>query len=308
MISARAFPPRRWCSPSRCCPQHGPSRLSLGQAVSIYTSVRCAASRCRSVQLTHGAGSLGSQVPEMLERRLPQVSGGSTRDRTRPRLARRRCRSARTGRSQPVAQPLVQRPRRRQGRRSPARRAAAGVDRGREPDHRRVRRSVPDDHRSQGAGRLRLPRPTSGHRPVRPDPPPGDLAVDRQLRPRWHRDQPHHGQPRRGDPAGGHEPGTFRLAEPVVRRPRERHHPHARHRVERERDLRRLQRARQGPRQLHPQPVQRVREPPRPLRGHRSGARARVRDRSCGVGARSAPGSVHVGDRVGRHDRAPATA
>ena len=66
----------------------------------------------------------------------------------------------------------------------------------RQPDHRRVRRPLPDDHRPQGARRLRLPGAAGRHRPVRPDPPPGDLAVDRQLRPRRHRHQPDHGQPR----------------------------------------------------------------------------------------------------------------
>ena len=105
---------------------------------------------------------------------------------------------------------LAGRPRRR----ARPRRAAAGADRRREPDHRRVRRPLPDDHGAQGARRLRLPRPADRHRSVRPDPPPGDLAVDRQLRQRRHRHQPDHGQPRRGDPARGHEPGALRLAQP----------------------------------------------------------------------------------------------
>ena len=63
-------------------------------------------------------------------------------------------------------------------------------DRRREPDHRRVRRPLPDDHGAQGARRLLLPRATCRHRPVRPDGAPCGVAVDRQLRPRRHRDQP----------------------------------------------------------------------------------------------------------------------
>ena len=123
------------------------------------------------------------------------------------------------------------------------RRAAVVADRGREPDHRRVRRPLPDDHGPQGARRLRLPGAADRHRPVRPDPPPGDLAVDRQLRPRRHRHQPDHGQPRRGHPPRGHEPGALRLARPLVREPGRRRHPHAGHGVQRQGDLRRLQRA-----------------------------------------------------------------
>ena len=146
-------------------------------------------------------------------------------------------------RPQPVAGPLVQRPRRRPRRRARARRAADVADRRREPDHRRLRRPLPDDHRPQGARRLRLPGAADRHRTVRPDPPPGDLAVDRQLRPWRHRHQPDHGQPRRRHPAGGHEPGALRLARPVVREPGRGRHPHARHRVQRQGDLRRLQRA-----------------------------------------------------------------
>ena len=102
--------------------------------------------------------------------------------------------------------------------------------------------------RPQGARRLRLPGAARRHRPVRPDPAPGDLAVDGQLRPRRHRHQPDHGQPRRGDPARGDEPGALRLARPVVREPGRRRHPHARHGEQRQGDLRRLQRAGAGSR------------------------------------------------------------
>jgi hypothetical protein len=85
--------------------------------------------------------------------------------------------------------------------------------------------------------------------------------------------------------------------------PESRRHPHLRHRVERQGDLRRLQRAGEGPGQLHPQPVLRVREPPRPLHGHRARPRPRVRDRPGRIRTRPAAGGVHIGHRVGRHDR-----
>ena len=84
---------------------------------------------------------------------------------------------------------------------------------------------------------------------------------------------------RRGDPPRGHEPGALRLARPVVRGPGGRRHPHAGHRVQRQGDLRRLQRAGARPDERRAQPVLRVRQPPRPLRGHRAGARARLRHR-----------------------------
>ena len=57
--------------------------------------------------------------------------------------------------------------------------------------------------------------------------------------------------------------------------------------------------------QLRAQPVLRVRQPPRPLRGHRPGPRPCVRAPS--VTRESADGlrlcRVHVGDRIGRHHR-----
>ena len=170
----------------------------------------------------------------------------------------------------------------------------------REPDHRRVRRPLPDDHGPQGARRLRLPGAADRHRPVRPDPPPGDLAVDRQLRPRRHRDQPDHGVAGRGDPARGDEPGALRLARPVVRGPGRRRHPHARHRVQRQGDLRRLQRAGARSDELRAQPVLRVRQPPRPLRGHRPGPRARLRHRRRRLRDCGSPRSCRPPARPGR--------
>ena len=187
-----------------------------------------------------------------------------------------------------------------------ARRPAVRAHRRRQPDRRRLRRPLPDDHRPQGARRLRLPRPADRHRPVRPDPPASDLAVDRQLRPRRDRHQPDHGQPRRRHPPGGDEPGALRLAGAVVREPCRGRHPHVRHGVERQGDLRRLQRAGEGPCQRRAQPVLRVRQPPRPLRGHRAGARPRLRHRGQRA-SRAAPRRLRVGHRIGRARSPPAT-
>ncbi len=196
----------------------------------------------------------------------------------RPPRTRRRRRSAGPRRPQPVAGALVQRPRRQPGGRARPRRAAQQPHRCGEPDHRGVRRPLPDDHRAQGARRLRLSGAPGGHRPVRSHHAAGDLAVDGQLRPRRHRHQPDHGQPRRGDPAGGHEPGALRLARRVVRQPHRRRDPHARHRVERQGDLRRLQRVAARSHQLRAQPVLRVRQPPGPSPRHRHRVRPRVRN------------------------------
>ena len=56
------------------------------------------------------------------------------------------------------------------------------------------------------------------------------------------------------------------------------------------------------PDQRRAQPVLRVRQPPRPLRGHRSGARPRVRHRRRRA-SRPAPRRLRVGDRIGGDDR-----
>ena len=247
----------------------------------------------RSPTASSGSASSGITLPTFSE-----LADPTTIDPAR----RRRRRSPGRRRPQPVARPLVQRPRRRARRRARSRRAAVVADRRREPDHRRLRRPLPDDHGPQGARRLRLPGAAGRHRPVRPDPPPGDLAVDRQLRPGRHRHQPDHGQPRRGHPSRGDEPGALRLARPVVRGPGRGRHPHPRHGVQRQGDLRRLQRAGAGPGELRAQPVLRVRQPPRPLRGHRPGARSTCSTPSArAVG--HAPRRVRLGHRLGRHDR-----
>ena len=195
----------------------------------------------------------------------------------------------------------------RSGRRARPRRPAPLAHRGRQPDHRGLRRPLPDDHGAQGARRVRVPRAAGRDGPVRPDAPPRHLAVDRQLRPRRHRDQPDHGEPRRGDPPGGDEQGALRLARALVREPARRRHPHRRHRVQRQGDLRRLQRAGGRSGQLRAQPVLRVRQPPRPLRGHRARPRPRVRHRRRGAAPASAsPRSPVPPVRRGRSP--PATA
>ena len=230
----------------------------------------------------------------------------------RPRVDGRRRRSAGPGRPQPVAGPLVQRPRWRPGRGARTRGAPVEPHRRREPDHRRVRRPFPDDHRPQGARRVRMPRAARGDRAVRPDPAPGDLAVDGELRPRGHRHQPHHGEPGRGDPARGHEPGAVRLARPVVREPGRR------------RDQDATARSRTSRRSTTPATSWRkdpdnfvlnqfsefgnhLGHSDRHRPGVGAGVRARARHGEGRRRARSGAGRVHLGDGIGRHDRAPAT-
>ena len=74
------------------------------------------------------------------------------------------------------------------------------------------------------------------------------------------------------------------------------------HGVQRQGDLRRLQRAGARPDERRAQPVLRVRQPPRPLRGHRAGRWSTSSTRVAGESGH-APRGVRVGDRVGRHDR-----
>ena len=64
-------------------------------------------------------------------------------------------------------------------------------------------------------------------------------------------------------------------------------------------DLRRVRAARAGSRQRHPQPVQRVLEPPGPLRGHRPGARAGLRARDRGAAGHASPPSCRPPARPG---------
>ena len=81
-----------------------------------------------------------------------------------------------------------------------------------------------------------------------------------------------------------------------------RHRPDARHREQRQGDLRQVPRARRGSGQRHPQPVRRVREPHRPLPRDRRRARARVRvDARAGAGPAAA--GLRLRDGLRRHDR-----
>ena len=104
--------------------------------------------------------------------------------------------------------------------------------------------------------------------------PPGDLALDRQLLPRWRRDLPNHELPRRGDPARGHERGALHLARALGRRAG-RYRAHAGVGEQRQGDLRQVRRARARPAEHRLQPVLRVRELPRTLQLHGSRPRAR---------------------------------
>ncbi len=181
------------------------------------------------------------------------------------------------------------------------RRPAPGADRGRLPDRRRPRRPLPDDRLAQGHRRVRLPGPAARDRPVRPDQPAGRLAVDRQLLPGRRGHLADHGLPRRGRPAGRDEPRAVRVARALGDRSRG-HHPDARHREQRQGDLRPLRGARPRARHRDLQPVLGVREPPRPLRHHRAGDRDRRRV-DAGDRPGPAPAGVRVGDRLGRDDR-----
>jgi hypothetical protein len=124
------------------------------------------------------------------------------------------------GAGQPVSRPLAQRRRSHVAGEGPsARGPAVDLDRGRQPDHRRVRRSLPDDHGAQGAGGVRLPGAAPHDRAVRPDPPPRGVALDRQLLPRRRGDLAHPRLPRRGGPARGHERRALPLARALGGRP-----------------------------------------------------------------------------------------
>ena len=182
------------------------------------------------------AGMRGSRLPTFAQLADPDADPAA-----RSRAARRG-RPRRAAPAQPLPRPLVQR-RRATGvaPRCPEHVVLppelTGVD---AHDRRRARRPLPDDRRAQGARRLRLPRAAARHRrssiptrqravwPSTGNYCRGGVAISRIL-----------GLPRRRRPAGGHEPRALRLARAVGRRSR-RHHPHARHREQRQGDLRPL--------------------------------------------------------------------
>ena len=203
--------------------------------------------------------------------------------------------------AEPLSRPLVQR------RFAPRSRGRARRDRtavradGLAGAHRaRARRPLPDDPRPQGSRRLRLPRAARRHRPVRPDAPPRDLALDRQLLSRRRRHLANSRQPRRRGAAGEHEPGALRLARSLGRRPL-RHRPHARLGKQRQGDLRRLRRARTRSGQYRLQSVLRVRQLRRPPLVHRRRFGARL-PRACRRSAARPARRLRLGHRLGGHD------
>ncbi len=195
---------------------------------------------------------------------------------------------------EPVPHRLAQRPHHRRLRARQRARDPFGALRRARP-HRRSRRSVFSDRRAQGRRGVRVPRAQARVGSIRPHEAQGRLAFDRQL------------LPRRGlrlgaarlqvarDPPRGHEPGALRLA--AVHGGRD--HRHARQRVERQRDLRRLLGDKEdAARRRNLQPVRGVWELPLALWGHRTGRRGGVsRPRRAAV----APGRLGGRHRVGRH-------
>ncbi len=149
-------------------------------------------------------------------------------------------RSGCAGCRQSVAGALVQRFRPQDAaRNTDARGVAAGIDRRQSADRRYGRLQFPDDRRAQGARRLRLPGAAPDHRRLRSVAPARDLAVDRELLP-WRRcDLAHSWLPRRRRAPRRNEPRALRLAAKLGCRSG-RHHPHARHREQRQGNLRQV--------------------------------------------------------------------
>ncbi len=266
-------------------------RLGLERDIVDEVVRDLAADRCRS---------LGVRLPTFAQLADPDTIPADITER----LAGRRPRRPRP--AEPVPRPLVQRRlARRPDRRARAPGPAGVADRRRLAHRHRAGRPLPDDRLAQGDRGLRVPRAAPRHRPVRPDRPARGLAVHRQLLPGRRGDQPDHGLPRRRGPARGHEPRAVRMAGALGGGPGG-HHPHARHGVQRQGDLRRVRGP--GPRPGHRdlQPVQRVREPRRPLRDHRAGAGARLRARGGGAAGR-AGGGLRLGDGLRRARSARAT-
>ena len=114
---------------------------------------------------------------------------------------------------------------------------------------------------------FQLPRAATGHRPVRSDDAEGRVAQHRQLLPRRRVRLGAAGLPVDRDSAGRHEQGTLRVAV----QGRGRSHRHARHRKQRQGNLRQvLGTAPQRPRPDDLQSVRRVRQLPVALHCHRS--------------------------------------
>ena len=82
-----------------------------------------------------------------------------------------------------------------------------------------------------------------------------------------------------------------------------RHRPHARHREQRQGNLRRVRGAGARSGQRHPQPVLRVRQLPHSLQLHGPRVRSRLLARESDALANSSARSVRLGDRLGRNDR-----
>ena len=120
-------------------------------------------------------------------------------------------------------------------------------------------------HKVLAAYACLVPRLVTGQ--FRPVAPAGDLAVDRKLLPRRRRDLAHSRLPRRRRSSGRHEPRAVRLAGAMGRRSVG-HHPHARHRKQRQGNLRQVRRTRARQRQRHSQPVLRICELSDPLSLH----------------------------------------
>ncbi len=204
-------------------------------------------------------------------------------------------------------------------------RAASGADRRQSADRRDARPPLPDDRRAQGAGCLRLSRAAPGDRTLRSD---GATAPSGR---------------RRAITAAAASPSrafSAAAALPCCRpgMSRERfdwlerwvtrsggHRPHARHREQRQGDLRQVRRARARPGQRHRQPVLRVRQLPDSLPLHRAARstasfahmRRPIRDYRLAafVSATGSAGTIAAGDylkaahgtqhRRGRGDRMP---
>ena len=152
-------------------------------------------------------------------------------------------------------------------------------------------------HKVLAAYACLAPRLVSGR--FDPGAPARGVALDRQLLPRRRRHLAHPGLPRRRRAARGHEPGALRLAGAMGERARG-HRAHARHRVQRQGDLRQVRRAGARSGQRDRQPVQRVRQLPRALALHRAGAGEHLPVAAQEIARPEACG-LRLGQRLGGH-------